>query len=111
MVHNINSSNFDPITIAAKWLNSGREIALATVLQTWGSAPRPPGSVLLIDSDGNFEGSVSGGCVEGAVIAEAQEVITTGESKTLNFGVADEKAWEFGLTCGGKISIYVEKVS
>lgn len=105
------TSNFDIVTLAANWTASGREIALATVLQTWGSAPRPPGSILVIDSEGNFEGSVSGGCVEGAVIAEALEVIETGKPKTLNFGVADEKAWEFGLTCGGKIAIYVEKVS
>ena len=111
MTNKTKISNLDIVATATKWSNSGREIALATVLQTWGSAPRPAGSILLIDSDGNFEGSVSGGCVEGAVIAEAQEVIETGTSKTLNFGVADEKAWEFGLTCGGKISIYVEKVS
>ena len=111
MSEDSNTSNSDIVTLAANWTASGREIALATVLQTWGSAPRPPGSILVIDSEGNFEGSVSGGCVEGAVIAEALEVIETGKPKTLNFGVADEKAWEFGLTCGGKIAIYVEKVS
>ena len=80
------------------------------MIETWGSAPQPVGSQLLIDSEGNFEGSVSGGCVEGAVITEAQDVIATGKPATLAFGVADETAWKVGLACGGKIRVYVEPV-
>lgn len=99
-----------PLDIAQNWLAEGRKLALATVIETWGSAPRPVGSHLVIDSEGNFEGSVSGGCVEGAVIFEAVEVIETGSPRTLEFGVADETAWEVGLSCGGKIRVFVEPV-
>lgn len=101
----------DELVIAEQWLGQGRKLALATVVETWGSAPRPVGSHLVIDSEGNFEGSVSGGCVEGAVIAEAMDIIGTGNSCILEFGVADEKAWEVGLSCGGKIRVLVEAVS
>jgi xanthine/CO dehydrogenase XdhC/CoxF family maturation factor len=103
------SSN-DPaiLSAAARWLEEGRKAALATVIETWGSAPQPVGSQLVIDADGSFIGSVSGGCVEGAVVTEALEVIAGGKPKTLSFGVADETAWEVGLACGGKIRIYVE---
>ena len=104
------SENPDELTIAESWMKAGREVAVATVVSTWGSAPRPAGSHLVIDEDGNFEGSVSGGCVEGAVIAEAMEVITTGKPRLLEFGVADNTAWEVGLSCGGKIEVYVERV-
>jgi len=93
---------------AAAWLKQGRKVALATVIETWGSAPQPIGSQLAIDSEGNFIGSVSGGCVEGAVVTEAVDAIETGKAKTLAFGVADETAWEVGLACGGKIRVYVE---
>jgi xanthine/CO dehydrogenase XdhC/CoxF family maturation factor len=79
-------------------------------METWGSAPRPVGSHLIIDQDGNFLGSVSGGCVEGSVISEAIDVIESGTAKMLEFGVADETAWRVGLSCGGKIHVYVEKV-
>ena len=85
-------------------------VALATVVSTWGSAPRPAGSHLVINQDGNFEGSVSGGCVEGAVISEAMDVIESGKPKLLEFGVADESAWEVGLSCGGKIRVFVERL-
>ncbi|WP_310621668.1 XdhC family protein [Flexibacterium corallicola] len=98
------------LTIAQDWLAQGRRLALATVIQTWGSAPRPVGSPLLIDQAGNFEGSVSGGCVEGAVIIEALETIETSKATLLEFGVDNETAWQVGLTCGGKISIRVEPV-
>lgn len=104
------TDNLDVLAIAQKWCEEGRGIALATVVKTWGSAPRGVGSHLVIDTEGNFEGSVSGGCVEGAVISEAIDVIETGEPKTLTFGVADETAWEVGLSCGGEIAIYVEQV-
>lgn len=105
------SGLMDPLDIAAKWKAEGREVAIATVMETWGSAPRPVGSHLVIDADGNFEGSVSGGCVEGAVISEAIDVIGSGVPKMLEFGVADETAWQVGLSCGGKIAIYVEGIN
>ncbi|HEX9904664.1 MAG TPA: XdhC family protein [Propylenella sp.] len=100
----------DILTAAESWRGEGRGVALATVMETWGSAPRPVGSHLVVDEAGNFEGSVSGGCVEGAVIGEALDVIATGKPRMLEFGVADETAWRVGLSCGGKIRVYVEKV-
>ncbi|HXY89901.1 MAG TPA: XdhC family protein [Xanthobacteraceae bacterium] len=100
----------DVLTMAERWRREGRKVALATVVETWGSAPRPVGSHLVIDERDNFLGSVSGGCVEGEVIAEAAEVIADGKPKLLEFGVADETAWKAGLSCGGTIRIYVEKV-
>lgn len=93
---------------ASTWLAEGRKVALATVVETWGSAPQPVGSQLAIDGDGNFSGSVSGGCVEGAVVSEALDAIASGRSKVLSFGVADETAWQVGLACGGKIRVLVE---
>lgn len=101
----------DELTIAEGWLKEGRQVAIATVVSTWGSAPRPSGSHLVIDSQGNFEGSVSGGCVEGAVVAEAMDILTSGKAKMLEFGVADETAFEVGLSCGGNIRVYVEQIS
>ncbi|KQZ78264.1 XdhC/CoxI family protein [Mesorhizobium sp. Root157] len=100
----------DPLIIAEGWVKDGREVALATVVETWGSAPRPVGSHLVIDAEGNFQGSVSGGCVEGAVVTEAIDVIETGKAKMLEFGVADETAWRVGLSCGGRIKVYVERL-
>ncbi|RFC66558.1 XdhC family protein [Fulvimarina endophytica] len=100
----------DVLALAGRWSAGGRRLALATVVETWGSAPRPTGSHLIIDDEGRFEGSVSGGCVEGAVIAEALDVIETGSPKMLDFGVADETAWRVGLSCGGRIRVYVEPV-
>ena len=100
----------DPLLIAEGWVNDGRNVAVATVVETWGSAPRPVGSHLVIDTDGNFSGAVSGGCVEGAVISEAADVIASGEPKMLEFGVADETAWRVGLSCGGRIQVYLERV-
>ncbi len=100
----------DPLQVAETWHRQGRAVALATVIETWGSAPRRVGSHLVIDGEGNFQGSVSGGCVEGAVIAEAADVIQSGAPKILEFGVADETAWRVGLSCGGRISVYLERV-
>lgn len=100
----------DPLIIAEGWVDEGRAVAIATVVETWGSAPRPAGSHLVIDSDGNFEGSVSGGCVEGAVVSDAIDVIATGKARMLEFGVADETAWRLGLSCGGRIRVFVEKL-
>ncbi len=101
----------DILATAEAWARSGRGVALATVVETWGSAPRPMGSHLVIDADGHFEGSVSGGCVEGEVVSEAGEVIATGKPRLLEFGVADETAWRVGLSCGGRIAVYVEKIA
>lgn len=101
----------DPLIIAETWKGEGRNVAVATVVETWGSAPRPVGSHLVIDADGNFHGSVSGGCVEGAVVTEAIDVIDSGMAKMLEFGVADETAWRVGLSCGGRIRVYVERLN
>ena len=100
----------DILKAAEDWRKAGKGVALATVVETWGSAPRPVGSNLVIDQEGNFLGSVSGGCVEGAVIEEAQATIHDGKPRLLDFGVSDEQAWEVGLACGGKIEIFVERV-
>ena len=100
----------DTLATAERWRAEGRDVALATVVETWGSAPRPVGSHLVIDGEGNFDGSVSGGCVEGAVVGEALDLISVGGSKMLEFGVADETAWRVGLSCGGRIKVFVEKV-
>lgn len=104
------STTSDILLTAQSWAKAGRGVALATVIETWGSAPRPVGSHLVIDADGHFEGSVSGGCVEGAVVAEAAEVIAEGRPRVLEFGVADETAWRVGLSCGGRIRVYVEPI-
>jgi xanthine/CO dehydrogenase XdhC/CoxF family maturation factor len=101
----------DVLEQAAAWLAQGRKVALATVVKTWGSAPRPAGSQIAIRDDGAFVGSVSGGCVEGAVIEGGQDVIKTGAIRTLAFGVADEDAWAVGLACGGNIEIFVEPLT
>src|SRR3979411_3257400 len=100
----------DILQAAEDWRKAGKGVALATVVETWGSAPRPVGSNLVIDQEGNFLGSVSGGCVEGAVVTEALDVIARGQPQTREFGVADETAWKVGLSCGGTIRVYVEKV-
>ena len=104
------SRDEDILKAAEDWRKDGRGVAVATVMETWGSAPRPVGSNLVIDNEGNFLGSVSGGCVEGAVVTEALDVIESGKPRMLEFGVADESAWNVGLSCGGTIRVYVEKV-
>ena len=100
----------DILTAAQDWRAKGHNVAIATVVETWGSAPRPVGSHLVIDGEGNFLGSVSGGCVEGEVVTEALDVIAEGAPKMLEFGVADETAWRAGLSCGGRIKVYVERL-
>lgn len=104
------AEQFDPLFVAQEWIADGGNVALATVIETWGSAPQPAGSNLVVDGAGNFVGSVSGGCVEGSVIAEAMEVIEAGKPRVLDFGVSDETAWRVGLTCGGRIRVYVERL-
>lgn len=92
------------------WQARGDKIAVATVINTWGSSPRAPGSKMVVNQKGEMVGSVSGGCVEGAVVEEAMRVIKTGRPKLLHFGVADENAWEVGLACGGTIEVFVERL-
>lgn len=92
------------------WQARGDKIAVATVINTWGSSPRAPGSKMAVNQKGEMVGSVSGGCVEGAVVEEAMRVIKTGRPKLLHFGVADENAWEVGLACGGTIEVFVERL-
>jgi xanthine/CO dehydrogenase XdhC/CoxF family maturation factor len=104
------STEEDILAAAEDWRGKGRDVAIATVVETWGSAPRPVGSHLVIDGEGNFLGSVSGGCVEGEVVTEALDVIVAGAPKILEFGVADETAWKAGLSCGGRIKVYVERL-
>ena len=103
-------SDPDPLVTAARWRGEGRGVAIATVIATWGSSPRPAGSQLVLDEEGRFVGSVSGGCIEGAVIAQGIEAIGDGQSRVLDFGVSNEQAWEVGLTCGGRVQVYVEPV-
>ena len=100
----------DILREAERWRHAGRGVAIATVTDTWGSAPRPVGSHLVIDDGGRFLGSVSGGCVEGEVVTEALDVIESGTPRLLEFGVADDTAWRAGLSCGGTIRVYVERV-
>ena len=95
---------------AALWREQGKGVALATVVTTWGSSPRPVGSQLAVDGAGKFDGSVSGGCIEGAVVDGALQTIEDGRPRMLEFGVTNEMAWEVGLACGGTVKIFVEKV-
>ena len=103
--------NDDILGTAARWLDEGHKVALGPVVKTWGSAPRPAGSQIAVRDDGAFAGSVSGGCVEGAVIEGAQEVMRTGRITRLEFGVSDEQAWAVGLACGGRIESFVEAIT
>ena len=94
----------DAVLVQARaWLEDGKGVALATVIGTWGSSPRPPGSMLAVNAEHDFVGSVSGGCIEGAVITEAVAAIADGKPRLLDFGVSDEQAWEVGLSCGGEM--------
>jgi xanthine dehydrogenase accessory factor len=101
----------DVIPAIEQWLATGEQIALATVVATWGSAPRQPGSKMAFTASGQIAGSVSGGCVEGAVIEAGQEVLATGVPQLLHFGVADETAWDVGLACGGQIDVFVQDLN
>lgn len=95
----------------AAWRKEGKGVALATVVTTWGSSPRPVGSQLAVDDSGKFVGSVSGGCIEGAVVEQALGAIKDGETRLLDFGVTNDQAWEVGLACGGKVQVFVERVA
>ncbi|HID08212.1 MAG TPA: XdhC/CoxI family protein, partial [Armatimonadetes bacterium] len=104
----MNENNIPETALA--WHLDGREAVLATVVQTWGSAPRPVGSQLAISGNGEIAGSVSGGCVEGAVVLEAEAALKDGKSRILEFGVSDDDAFAVGLACGGTIRVMVEPV-
>jgi xanthine/CO dehydrogenase XdhC/CoxF family maturation factor len=101
----------DVLETAAAWISQGHNVALGTVVKTWGSAPRPAGSQIAVRDDGAFVGSVSGGCIEGAVIEDAQRAMADGKSRRLEFGVSNEQAWDVGLACGGRIEIFVEPIA
>jgi xanthine/CO dehydrogenase XdhC/CoxF family maturation factor len=96
---------------AQAWRDAGRKVALATVVSTWGSSPRPAGSMLIVDEQGEMQGSVSGGCIEGAVIREAMEIMAGAPPRLLEFGVSNEEAWEVGLACGGRVQVWVEVIA
>lgn len=100
----------DLLALALDWHKAGRQVAVAMVVQTWGSAPRAAGSLLVVDADGAMAGSVSGGCVEGAVIVAAQDALATGAAQVLDFGVSDDDAFAVGLACGGDIRILIDPV-
>jgi xanthine/CO dehydrogenase XdhC/CoxF family maturation factor len=100
----------DVLSLVGDWVQEGRKVALATVIETWGSSPRPVGSQLAVDGAGAFIGSVSGGCIEGAVVEEALAAIRDGEPRLLEFGVTDDQAWAVGLACGGKVRLFVERL-
>ena len=100
----------DVLGSARDWIARDGKVAIATVVDTWGSAPVPVGGQMAIAADGGFEGSVSGGCIEGEVLTEAEEILGHGKVKTLEFGVADETAWSVGLPCGGRVKVFVERL-
>jgi len=101
----------DVLARIKSWQARGDKIAVATVIQTWGSSPRGAGAKMVVNDKGEIFGSVSGGCIEGAVVEEALRTIKTGRPKLLHFGVADELAWEAGLACGGTIEVFVEQLN
>jgi xanthine/CO dehydrogenase XdhC/CoxF family maturation factor len=105
---NDSSPEQDLLAVALAWRDAGQRVAIATVVSTWGSAPRAAGSQLVCNEQGQFAGSVSGGCVEVDVIQSAATVMSTGESRLLEYGVSDELAFSVGLACGGRIRVYVE---
>jgi xanthine dehydrogenase accessory factor len=97
------------VEVAASWLRAGRKVALATVIDTWNSSPRPVGSQMAVDDRGLFQGSVSGGCVEAAIIEASTALLAGGEPKTFEFGVTNERAWEVGLPCGGTVEVFLQR--
>jgi len=100
----------DVLEAIGGWRAAGQSVVLATVVEAWGSSPRPVGSKMAVAGSGEMAGSVSGGCVEGAVFEEAQAVLVSGVPKLLSYGVTDERAWEIGLSCGGEIEIFLERI-
>ena len=102
-------SDLDVLEDVDAWVRSGESVALATVVNVKRSAPRPPGAKMAVSSSGQVSGAVSGGCVEGAVVEVAEEVIRGGTPRLLHFGIADSEAWDVGLPCGGEIDVWVER--
>jgi len=100
----------DVLGTAEAWHQSGEAVAIATVTQTWGSSPRPAGSRMVITASGKIAGSVSGGCIESAVAQAALATLGSGQPAFLEFGVTDQKAWEVGLACGGRVKVFVERL-
>ena len=101
----------DVIEDVDAWVARGDSVALATVIDVKRSAPRPPGAKMAVNDRGEVSGAVSGGCVEGAVVEVAEEVLRGGEPRLLHFGIADSEAWDVGLPCGGEIDVFVEEYS
>lgn len=101
----------DILAAAAAWAQAGEQVAIATVTETWGSSPRPAGSQMAVTASGKMAGSVSGGCIEGAVADVAQQTMQSGIPQWLDFGVTNERAWEVGLACGGKLKVFVEPLA
>jgi xanthine dehydrogenase accessory factor len=99
----------DVIEDVDAWVARGDDVALATVIDVKRSAPRPPGAKMAVNSRGEVSGAVSGGCVEGAVVTVAEDVLKGGEPRLLHFGIADSEAWDVGLPCGGEIEVFVER--
>lgn len=108
--HQSAREEIDVLKAAQQWISRDGKVAIATVVDTWGSAPVPVGGQMAVAIDGRFQGSVSGGCIEGDVIAEAEEILAGGGPKKLTFGVADETAWQAGLPCGGQVQVLVERI-
>ncbi|MGG5885559.1 XdhC family protein [Falsiroseomonas sp. HC035] len=106
----MSASSEDILATAARWMAEGEQVAIATVVETWGSSPRPAGSRLVVTASGRMEGSVSGGCIEGAVADVAKQTMASGTPQLLDFGISDDRAWEVGLACGGKLKVFVEKL-
>ena len=106
------SESYNLLEEANNWVRANQNVILATVIQTWGSSPRPIGSKMIVNSRGDFSGSVSGGCVETAVLRESMDLLKNNKSfKKIDFKVSDKNAWEIGLACGGEISIFLEKIN
>ena len=102
-------SDLDVLEDVGQWVSQGEGVALATVVNVKRSAPRPPGAKMAVSSSGLVSGAVSGGCVEGAVVEVAEQVIKHGRPQLLHFGIADSEAWDVGLPCGGEIDVWVER--
>jgi len=107
---NASANTDDVLASAAAWARAGEQVSIATVTETWGSSPRPAGSQMAVTASGRMAGSVSGGCIEGAVADAAQRTMANGTPQLLDFGISNERAWEVGLACGGKLKVFIERL-